>query len=259
MKRRVIAFVDHEIGYRLLDKMISSQAASGIELVAAVTTLENGQLWWPGVADLCERGGIPLHRYRTPFEVICEYSDIDWYFLLSWKHVMPPALISRPKCGTINLHYSLLPDYRGVYPVNWAIMDGRDMTGVTYHLVNEQIDAGPIICQSDTSIYLSDTARTLQLRLDDLAYVLFDEMLNWVSCANILRTMPTNPKHQGTYKSRADFIESNQLDLNQECRAIDFLNLLRGKTFMDGSRNLFAVDPVTGQKVYISISLVPDE
>ncbi len=260
MNCRVIAFVDHEIGYRLLEKMISSQTVFGLELVAVVTTPDNGQMWWPGVANLCQKNEIPLHRYHESFNATFDYADVDWCFLLSWKYVIPTELIEHPKLGVINLHYSLLPEYRGVYPVNWAIIEGKEKTGVTYHLISEKIDAGRIICQRATQIRLSDTARTLQLRLDDLAYELFDEILNLAIRGNIRQSAFMPPSEAlGSYWSRADFIESNELDLSREYRAIDLLNLLRGKTFLPDSKNLYVIDPVTGSKIYINICLDASE
>lgn len=260
MKRRVIVFIDHEIGYRLLEKMITIQSIYDFILVAVVTTLDNGRMWWPDASELCQKNRIPLHRYHEPFNDTFDYADIDWYFLISWKHIIPPELINYPKLGAINLHYSLLPEYRGVYPVNWAIIEGKKKTGVTYHLVNEKIDDGQIVCQKETSIFLCDTARSLQLRLDDLAFELFDEMVEWALHESIQAdTSVIQTKTQASYKSRSDFIESNELDLNREYRAIDFLNLLRGKTFMPSSKNLYVIDSATGKRIYINVCLSVDK
>lgn len=260
MSRRVIAFVDHEIGYRLLDKIISTETILGFKLVAVVTTDDNGKMWWPGVSGLCLKNGIPLYKYNEPFNDILDYANIDWYFLISWKHIIPSVLISYPRFGVINLHYSLLPEYRGVYPVNRAIIDGREKTGVTFHLVDEKIDHGQIICQKETSISLSDTARSLQLRLDDIAYELFDKMVDWTMHVSIRPDTVVHPKkYQTSYMSHSKFIESNELNLTHTYRAIDLLNLLRGKTHMPDSKNLYVIDSATGNRIYISISLTVDE
>ena len=260
MSRRVIAFVDHEIGYRLLDKIISTETILGVELVAVVTTADNGMMWWPDVSGLCRKNRIPLYKYHEPFNDTLDYANIDWYFLISWKHIISSVLISHPRLGVINLHYSLLPEYRGVYPVNWAIIDGRKKTGVTYHLIGEKIDDGQIICQKETSISLSDTARSLQLRLDDIAYELFDEMVDWAMHLSIQPDTFVHPKkNQTSYKSRSEFIESNELNLNRTYRAIDLLNLLRGKTFMPDSKNLYVIDSATGNRIYINIHLTVDK
>lgn len=259
MKNRIIAFVDHEIGCRLLEKILSIQGESEFLLVAVVTTQENGQLWWPGVSELCEKGGVPLIRYSEPFSKILDYIDIDWYFLLSWKFILPSVLLNRPVCGAINLHYSLLPEYRGVYPVNWAIIEGKKSTGVTYHLVNNKIDGGRIIFQQEAPIKLSDTARSLQLRLDDLAVELFDEVIKWAINNVTKDSFNLENDSCGSYKSRQDFVETNEIDLNREYRAIDFFNLLRGKTFRDETKALYVIAPDSGKRIYVSISLTEKE
>lgn len=260
MKSRIIAFVDHEIGWRLLEKIISTQGESEFALVAVVTTQENGQLWWPGVSELCAKGGIPLIRYSEPFSEILDYVDIDWYFLLSWKYIIPAFLLNRPVCGAINLHYSILPEYRGVYPVNWAIIDGKKTTGVTYHLVNEKIDRGIVIFQKEAPIKLSDTARSLQLRLDDLAFELFDEVINWaIYIGRTEGVFGIESGSCGSYKSRSDFVETDEIDLNREYRAIDFFNLHRGKTFRPETKALYVIDPDSGKRIYVSVSLTEEE
>ena len=253
MKSRVIAFVDHEIGFRLLKKMLTE--GLNIEVVAAVTTQENGKMWWNGVESLCKEFKLPLFRYEEPFSKSLEYNDIDWYFLLSWKHLIPDELISHPKKGSINLHYSLLPEYRGVYPVNWAIIDGRKVTGITYHLVDKNIDQGPIILQEKEPILTSDTARSLQIRLDDLAFGAFDSLLEKINCEILNLEPQTHKLRTSEYKSRRKFDQIREIDLSQNYKASDLINLLRGLTFLAESKNVYFVDPETQKKVYLSLGL----
>ena len=260
MTCRVILFVDHEIGYRLLEKIANSHGLHRFEIAAVVTTQENGDMWWPGVSTLCQKHNIPLHRYCESFSDSLQYTNIDWYLLLSWKHIIKSPLLTHPNSGIINLHYSLLPDYRGVYPVNWAIINGEKKTGVTYHLVNANIDDGRIICQRETPIALMDTARSLQLRLDEVAFGLFDELSQWIFHYNPHSNKFLEKAQSNTcYKSRIDFISSNKINLDLEYKAIDLINLLRGKSFIPSSKNLYMIDPTTGKRIYIQIKLELDE
>jgi len=260
MSLRVIAFVDHEIGYRLLEKMISYGDSNKFELVAVATTVENGEMWWPGVADLCLKANVPLFRYQEPFTETLAFENIDWYFLLSWKHIIPEKLINHPNQGVINLHYSLLPEYRGVYPVNWAIIDGNDTTGVTYHLVDKKVDHGEIILQTKAPILISDTSRTLQLRLDNLAYELFDCLLDWITKVDLNKDAHMVPvKKPGSYKSKTDFKEMCEIDLGRQYMGADFLNLLRGMTFLSDSKNAFVIDQKTRKRIFIKINMEVEE
>ncbi|MBR5028109.1 MAG: methionyl-tRNA formyltransferase, partial [Bacteroidales bacterium] len=70
-----------------------------------------------------------------------------------------------PKMGTFNLHASLLPDYRGAAPINWAVMNGETESGVTTFMLNERIDEGGILLQEKTPISPDDNAGTLHDRL----------------------------------------------------------------------------------------------
>jgi len=79
--------------------------------------------------------------------------------------MMPKEVWSLPALGTFNLHASLLPQYRGAAPINWAIINGETETGVTTFFLNEQIDAGKIILREKVSIGPDETAGELHDRL----------------------------------------------------------------------------------------------
>lgn len=82
--------------------------------------------------------------------------------------MLPKSVWEMPKKGTFNLHASLLPDYRGAAPINWAIMNGETETGVTTFFIDEQIDTGSIILQRKSNIGPEDNAGTLHDQLMDL-------------------------------------------------------------------------------------------
>ncbi|MEM9649594.1 MAG: methionyl-tRNA formyltransferase [Bacteroidota bacterium] len=79
--------------------------------------------------------------------------------------MLPKVVWSMPIHGTFNLHASLLPQYRGAAPINWAIINGETETGVTTFFIDDKIDTGHIILQKSEPIYLEDNAGTLHDRL----------------------------------------------------------------------------------------------
>jgi len=79
--------------------------------------------------------------------------------------MLPKVVWQLPEFGTFNLHASLLPDYRGAAPINWAIINGEETTGVTTFFIDEKIDTGAIILQEKVSIITEDTAGTLHDKL----------------------------------------------------------------------------------------------
>jgi methionyl-tRNA formyltransferase len=82
--------------------------------------------------------------------------------------ILPPAVFTLPQLGSINLHASLLPKYRGAAPVNWAIIRGEKETGVTTFLLEEGVDTGRILVQERTPIGPEETAGELHDRLAEI-------------------------------------------------------------------------------------------
>jgi len=82
----------------------------------------------------------------------------------SWGEKIPKEIYDLPKIATINAHPSLLPKYRGPNPYFWTIRNQEQMSGVTFHLVDENLDTGAILAQEEIKIYPSDTGKSLKDR-----------------------------------------------------------------------------------------------
>ena len=90
--------------------------------------------------------------------------EADIFVVVAFR-MMPKVLFSMPRLGTFNLHASLLPDYRGAAPINYALINGETKTGVTTFFINEKIDEGNILLQAETEILSEDNAGTLHDKL----------------------------------------------------------------------------------------------
>lgn len=89
--------------------------------------------------------------------------------------ILPKSVFKLPKFGSINLHASLLPKYRGAAPINWAVINGERETGVTTFFLQEKVDTGSIIMQRSIDILSDDNAGTIHDKLMDIgAQVVFD-------------------------------------------------------------------------------------
>ncbi len=88
----------------------------------------------------------------------------DLFVVVAFR-MLPKVVWAMPRMGTFNLHASLLPQYRGAAPINWAIMNGEKETGLTTFRLNEQIDEGEILLQRKTAIGERETAGSLHDRL----------------------------------------------------------------------------------------------
>lgn len=90
--------------------------------------------------------------------------QIDLIVVVAFK-MLPKIVWQIPRIGTINIHASLLPQYRGAAPINWAIINGEKKTGVTSFIINEVIDTGNILLQKEVAITDDETAGTLHDKL----------------------------------------------------------------------------------------------
>jgi methionyl-tRNA formyltransferase len=103
--------------------------------------------------------------------------NADLAVVVAYGKILPREFLDSPKDGCINVHFSLLPKYRGAAPVNWAIVNGEEQTGVTTMKIVEQLDAGPILLQKATKIGERETAPQLMTRLAEMGAQLISETL----------------------------------------------------------------------------------
>ena len=109
--------------------------------------------------------------------------------VVAYGRILPEAFLRAPRRGCINVHFSLLPLYRGAAPVNWALVHGEEKTGVTTMFIEEKLDAGPILLQRETEIGERETAPELIARLAPLGAELLGETLAQ------LDTLTPRPQH----------------------------------------------------------------
>lgn len=91
-------------------------------------------------------------------------AQADLYVVVAFR-MLPEVVWRKPRLGTINLHGSLLPDYRGAAPINWAVINGEKRTGVTTFFIQREIDTGDMIASEATTIGKEETAGALHDRL----------------------------------------------------------------------------------------------
>ncbi|ASK30525.1 methionyl-tRNA formyltransferase [Chryseobacterium sp. T16E-39] len=103
--------------------------------------------------------------------------DADVFVVVAFR-MMPKVLFEMPKIGTFNLHASLLPDYRGAAPINYAVINGEEKTGVTTFFINEKIDEGNILLQEELQILPDENAGSLHDRLMEIGSKLIVSTLN---------------------------------------------------------------------------------
>ena len=149
----------------------------------------------------------------------------DVHIVVAFR-MLPELVWNMPPQGTINVHGSLLPQYRGAAPINWAIMNGETETGVTTFRLKHQIDTGNILLQSKTPIFKEDNFSTVYQRLMLLGAELLVNTLRQIEAGTILE-VPQDHIEESTIKHAPKLFKENlQIDFNKP--AAELVNFIRG-------------------------------
>lgn len=176
-----------------------------------------------------------LKAYRVNLQVVVAF------------RMLPREVWSLPDYGTFNLHASLLPDYRGAAPINWALINGEAFSGVTTFFIDEQIDTGQIIQQRKVAIGPSETAGELHDRLMALGAGLV------VATAQAIARGPVetvSQKHMESDKPAPKLFRDN-CRINWDRPAAAVFNLIRGLSpYPAAWTELISGNAVTQVKIY---------
>lgn len=137
--------------------------------------------------------------------------------------MLPEVVWKMPKLGTFNLHASLLPDYRGAAPINWAIINGETKTGVTTFFIDDKIDTGAMILHKATNISENENAGELHDRLMNLGKETVIETLNTIESGNVATITQPMEETKTAYK-----LNKENTKINWDKSGKEIHNLIRG-------------------------------
>lgn len=133
--------------------------------------------------------------------------------------MLPKVVWSMPAYGTFNLHASLLPQYRGAAPINWAVINGEKESGVTTFFIDEKIDTGAIIASEKITLTANETAGSLHDKLMDLGA---DLVLHTVELIQKNEAHPKAQPKEETFKAAPKLTSENtRIDWNQPSAEVD--------------------------------------
>ena len=145
------------------------------------------------VKELALRHGITVHqptKLRTnETKALFASHEAEAAIVVAYGRILPDEFLRAPRRGCINVHFSLLPLYRGAAPVNWAIIHGEKETGVTTMFVEPELDSGPILLQRRVTIGSRERSDKLMKRLSFVGAELLSETLTR------LNTLTPRPQH----------------------------------------------------------------
>ena len=144
--------------------------------------------------------------------------------------ILPERIFSLPPSGTINLHASLLPKYRGAAPINWAIIKGEKVTGITTFFIQKKVDTGEIILQREVEIYPEETFGELSLRLSIIGAEVLLETIDLIEKREV-KTYPQNDLEVSSAPKITE--ELCRIDWSKSAEEIN--NLIRGLSPQPGA------------------------
>jgi methionyl-tRNA formyltransferase len=147
--------------------------------------------------------------------------------------MLPEIVWSMPPLGTINLHGSLLPQYRGAAPINWAIMNGETETGVTTFKLKQEIDTGDVLLKKSMPIGPDDDFKTVHDHMKMLGADLLVETVRGI-CDGTLQAMPQVAAEAASLK-KAPKIFTTDCAINWERPSADIHNQVRGLSPFPGA------------------------
>jgi len=163
----------------------------------------------PPVKVWAEKNNIP---YLQPEKLNEEFSNklkatsYELSIVVAYGKIMPEEIINMSKLGSINIHYSLLPKYRGASPVESAILNGETKTGVTIQKMKFKMDAGPILAEEKTNIFPDEKAGDLRKRLIKIG----GEMIVKLLTPSASGTSPlSRGRREGVYDAKITLGEVN--------------------------------------------------
>ncbi len=179
------------------------------------------------VKRYAEEAGLPVfqpEKLRDPhFLEQLSALDLDLGIVIAFR-MLPEVVWAMPRLGTFNLHASLLPQYRGAAPINWAIMNGDSESGVTTFLLNHEIDKGDMLVQAALPITERETAGTLHDKLMELGGRVVLETVDKLAAGELT---PITQTEGGELRPAPKlFKEDGRIDWSRS--GVEILRLIRG-------------------------------
>ncbi len=189
----------------------------------------------PAIARYAVENGFVL---RQPVKIRSDEETLRWIesiapdliVVVAYGQILPRRLLDIPRLGCVNLHFSLLPRYRGAAPIQWALIRGESETGVTTFVLNEKIDDGPILLQRKVEIEEEDDATSLGHRLSEVGAGLLLETVDGLDGGS-LKPVPQN----ATEATQAPILKKEDGLIDWSSSAKNILCKIRGMRSWPGA------------------------
>jgi methionyl-tRNA formyltransferase len=227
---KIVFFGTPQFAVPTLEKLLNHP---NVEVLAVVTQpdkrRERGNKLTPSpIKNLALTRNLPIwqpSRIKKDEETLTKLkqSGADGFVVVAYGQILSPEILDIPKLGSINVHGSILPKYRGAAPIQWCLYNGETETGITTMLMDAGMDTGAMLQKVTTPIDLLDNANTLAERLATLGADLLIETLLKLQAGEIQAIPQDN--HLATY---APLIKKADYKLDWSKSAMQLHNQIRG-------------------------------
>jgi len=166
-------------------------------------------------------------------ETLCTY-QADIFVVAAFGQILSEEILEMPKYGCVNIHASLLPRYRGAGPIQWAIINGEKITGVTIMQMDKGLDTGDMLCKTEVAIAADETADTLHDKLAEAGANLIVEALAGIEAGDVT---PIRQNDANSCYAKMLTKDMGRIDWQMEAKKLDCL--IRGLISWPGASTVF--------------------
>ncbi len=188
------------------------------------------------VADWAQNHQLPVVKPETSEDLVGKIEELDLVLTIGYGVLLPENILSLPKKGFLNLHFSLLPAYRGAAPAQRALHNGETVTGVTVFQLDKGMDTGPIFAQESITIDPSWRSFELLKELSNLGPKVVERAFEMISNGKSARDQEGNSSNASKI-SKAEA----KIDFNQDATSIS--NAIRAFTYEPGAWTVWKGEP----------------
>ncbi len=187
----------------------------------------------------------PVGPWTPDFLASLRALNADLGVIVAYGRILPRDVFMAPAQGSINIHFSLLPKYRGAAPMQWSLISGEERTGVTAFWLEEGLDSGPICRQAETAVAETDNAVSLREKLISVGLDVLDQVLADAAAGAARREDQSGTPTLAPQLKKED----GRLDWGRSAR--DIVNLIRGVVEWPGAVTTFRSDGTVEKKLKV--------
>jgi methionyl-tRNA formyltransferase len=235
---KVLFFGTPEVAVPFLEWLMFHQTVVGVVCRPDQPVGRGYKLTSPPTKIFGQTKGVPIFQpvgHWSP-DTVGKISDTkaDVGVVVAYGRILPKAVFMAPRLGSINIHFSLLPKYRGAAPMQWSLIRGETKTGVTAFWLEEGLDSGPICRQKEIPIEPSDDTVTLRQKLIPVGIQVLEQVFKDLEAGRIIK----NPQEGAPTLAPQLTKETGQIQWKSDAPSI--VNLVRGVREWPGAATRFS-------------------